>query len=181
MGNWLLISDEYRHEIIDALEDGYEQWQVRDEREVKEDAAKGIIRCYSSLHTLYEIPISVIREAETVCIVNGLLAPPNHGTPFFLLGENFRKDLSRRLERDGYKHLGEIIQSAPEVPLPEVHCFVDARRDEFEIIGWNQEDAKRRLEGDGRAESPLMWVSSWSAFPIGNNGVRRGRYFEELY
>jgi hypothetical protein len=174
---FLLISSEHQAPLIDALLDCYERFKVRDREQAEELSREGVIVCYGNLHLMYEMPLSSIRLAERLSVQDGLVCPPplDLTTPhFFLLGDNYRRDLSRMLNRDGYEELGEVIASARTIILPEVHTFIDAENGEYEVVGWDEDDARRRVEEDGRAKLPLRWSGRWLAFPS-RGAVYRGR------
>lgn len=177
--NFLLIHQIYQSQFIEALEQLYEAWKIEDAKQVEEDRHKGIIRCFSQLHLMYEDPINTFKKAELVSFNNGILGPPINNEKFFLIDDRYLKDTSRMLAFRGFKYLSDIMTTAPIIQIPEVFIFTDSENDGYEIIGWSQEDALSRLEKEGRAKFPILdGYSCWPAFPscdIGNSSVYVGK------
>lgn len=172
---FLLIPGEQQNPLLDALAVCYERFKVRDAQRTEEMRKEGIIVAYSQMHMIYEMPIDAIKHAERVSFSDGILGPPvPDGAYFFLLGDNYQRHLSAMLKRDGFEELGESIANARMVTLPQVYGFTDADEHVLEIIGWDEADARRRLEKCGMGKPPFTWYCSYIAFPLGG-AVFRGK------
>jgi hypothetical protein len=179
---FLMIHRIYESELIGAIEALYEAWKIEDERQRHEERQRGWIRCYSNLHTMFEDPIKEIQNAERVSFTDGVIGPPGDDY-FFLLGENYLKDLSNMLERGGFDVLATILRTAKLLPVPESHCFIDSENNEYEITGWGKEDAQRRIESQSWLHGPFEWSGSHLAFPsmgVVWRGKRTEEYGEEI-
>lgn len=172
---FLIIDGERQSQLLAAITTCYERFKERDEQHTEELRGEGVIVCYSQWHLIYEMPLAAIRGAERVSFHEGILGPPpaDDSAPyFFLLGDNYRRDLSRMLTKEGFAELGECIASAREVTLPEIHTFIDAEGGEYDVVGWDEADARDRAEREGRAKPPLRWNSSMCAFPSRGTAYR---------
>lgn len=162
--NYLLLHQNHELPLISALEISYRRWRERETTRNEENRAAGVICVYSQMHLIFEMPLAAIRDAEKVSIKHGMLSP-QHGEYYFLLTSNYQKDLPALLQKEGFEDLAHALLSAPTVQLPELHTFIDSQNYEYQIIGWDREDAQCRLESDPRIDLPVTWSSSWLAFP----------------
>ncbi len=179
---WLLIPEIYKSAMIEAIEARYEWWKVEDEKKNEERRQLGAILCYSNIHLMFKMPIARLKDAERVSRdENGFLCRPDKDC-FLMIGEQRRRDLAMLLRASGGqigeahgKLLAGIVSDAMTIEIPEIHSFYDATGDEWQIIGWDREDAESRLLAAGDfIKPPLEWAGSQEAV-VNTGAVRTGR------
>jgi hypothetical protein len=183
MSKWLLIPEFYKEGIIEAITVRYEWWKVERDRHEKELRQIGGMTVYSNLHTLYEWPIARLNNAERVSRdEHGLLCRPSADLECYLMiGEQCRRDLVMLLraaarENGASMVPADVVEGAIVVELPEIHNFLDANDDKWQIIGWDQQDAEQRLLDNGRgAKPPFTWWGSQTAW-LDTGGCYLGKF-----
>ncbi|MBI3654149.1 MAG: hypothetical protein HY231_24215 [Acidobacteria bacterium] len=183
MSKFMLIPVFYKDNIIEAINVRYEWWKQEDERHEEELRRMGGMTVYSNTHTIFEWPIARLNNAECVSRdEHGLLCRPDANLGCYLMiGEQCKRDLVRLLRaaaRDNGASMvsADIVESAMVVELPEIHNFVDANDDKWQIIGWDGQDAEQRLLNSGRGvKAPLEWHGAQTAW-CDTGGVYVGKF-----